>query len=114
MNITQIMENKELNATEKLSKLADVIAEARKAYGNEEMEITCPEVLTTEGVMSMKYLSAEDKLVEASKAINGVLSTAIAANECNEGVILDKAIEVGLATDPILCNLTTTTGSKYF
>ena len=113
MTISQILDDTESSAAEKLSELGSVITKARKAYGNEELEIAIPKVPTTDGYVTMQLLSADDKLVLASTEIRNIIINVTAGTELTEGVVFDRQLEFYLAINPILVNLGATTKSAY-
>ena len=113
MTISQILDNKESTATNKIEQLAEVVAKARKAYGNGKLDITAPKVPTTDGYVNINLLSDEDKVALASIEIRKIIVDATAAVECTEGIVLDRKIEVALATNPVLVNITTKVDSAY-
>ena len=113
MTISQILDNNDMPAAEKVAGLAKVIAKARTAYGNTDLEITAPKVHTTDGSVPIKLLSDEDKVALASIEIRSILTKVTAGTECTEGVVFDKQIEFYLAINPILANLTAKVESAY-
>lgn len=112
MTMTEILQS-DASATEKLTQLSQVVSTIRTAYGNPHIDIDVPEVNTSEGVSSMKYLSSEDKLALAERAIKQVILIASEACEEQQGVLFDKEVESLVAVSPVLTNLLTSTDSKY-
>lgn len=112
MTLTQILNSKK-KAAKKLEMVAEVVAKARKKYGNTDEEITSPEVNTTEGMTDLAYLTDADKVVMASKEINSIRVKAIESTKVTEGTVLDREIERLLAINPVLANLDSTSGSEY-
>jgi len=113
MSITEILSNKDTASQEKLEQLTSIIANARKAYGNEGIPITSPKVNTTEGAKDIKYLTWDDKLALAERVIDYCVTTAIANTDCTEGAVFDSELQSLLAVNPILTNLLTKVDSKY-
>lgn len=113
MTFTQILNNEGLTASEKIAKLSSLTTKAREAYGNQETEIAVPDVPTTEGIVSIKYLSDEDKVSLASCQIRNIANEAIATTECEEGAVLDREIERLVAKNPVLVNLLAKSESSY-
>lgn len=112
MTLTQILNSKK-KVAKKLEMVAEVVAKARKKYGNTDEEITSPEVNTTEGMTDLAYLTDADKVVMASKEINSIRVKAIESTKVTEGTVLDREIERLLAINPVLANLDSTSGSEY-
>ena len=100
-------------ASEKLKQLTTLVADIRKAYGNSDVEIDIPYVNTPDGMVSLTYLDDDSKVVLAGNQVRAASIEAIEICECTQGAVLDKEIEGLIATDPILCNLASTSGSKY-
>jgi hypothetical protein len=113
MRLTEILDNKETPAAEKLKQLFNVVIKAREAYGNIETVLTSPIVNSTEGYVDMKYLSAEDKLALAQQQIRYITTEVIAITDTTEGTVFDREFERLLAVNSTLSNLTTTVDSKY-
>ena len=115
MTLTKIINAKseEMDSAAKLVAIGEKVAKARAAYGNEEAEISVPEVNTANGFVSIEYLSDGDKVAVAAAAIEDIRMIAIETTKDAEGVMLDKEIERLLATSSVLCNLTATSGSDY-
>ena len=112
MTLTEILQS-EASSTEKLSQLADVVETARKAYGNTEVEVETPYIPTLDGMVCMKYLDSDSKLALAERTIRIITIEALEACEANPALVLDREIERLIAADPILCNLLSSSGSKY-
>ena len=112
MTLTQILNSKK-KAPKKLEMVAEVVAKARKKYGNTDEEITSPEVNTTEGMTDLAYLTDVDKVAMATKEINSIRVKAIESTKVTEGTILDREIERLLAINPVLTNLDSASGSEY-
>jgi len=115
MNLTQII-NADVKAMDNDAKLVAISAKvdsARTAYGNEEVEITSPEVSTCEGVVGIEFLSSADKVALAGQEIACIRMKAIESVKCTEGRVLDREIERLLAVNSTLCNLAATSDSEY-
>lgn len=110
--LTSILNSKK-KAHVKLAAIIEVVARARKAYGNADIEIDPAEVNTTEGKTEIIYLTDADKVAAARREINTIRVKAIESTKVTEGVILDREIEKLIAVNPILTNLESTSGSDY-
>lgn len=100
-------------ASEKLKQLAELVYDIREAYGNTDVTIDIPYVNTPDGMVSLTYLDADSKVAFAGQSVRAITIEAIEICEATQGAMLDKEIESLVATCPILCNLSSTTGSKY-
>ncbi|MFA7029621.1 MAG: hypothetical protein WC179_05060 [Candidatus Cloacimonadaceae bacterium] len=113
MTFTELFQDKELKASEKLSKLTDLVSKVRSAYGNSDVDIDVPYIHTVDGNVKITYLQPEDKVKLAEREIRSITIQAVETMESNQGVILDKEIERLVSTNDVLCNLASSTDSKY-
>lgn len=113
MTFNEILTNKDSVASEKLKQLVELVYDIREAYGNTEAEIDIPYVNTPDGMVSLTYLDDESKVALAGQSVRAASIEAVEICEATQGAVLDKEIEGLIATDPILCNLTASSGSKY-
>ena len=116
MNLRDILEStddKKYPVEKKLEAIVSTVAKARAAYANEDMDITVPEVNTTDGVVDLSMLNKTDKLALAIRAIDTIRTHAHEDAKNNEGVNVSKAIEAMLATSPLLANLTESPENDY-
>ena len=97
----------------KLQDLINLVSGIRKEYGNSDIEIDVPYVNTPEGMVSFMYLDDESKVAFAGQAVREATVEAVEICEATQGAMLDKELESLVATCPILCNLSSTSGSKY-
>ena len=111
--IKDILRDEDMKSAEKLTLVQDIVETARKMYGNEDVTINVPDVNTTAGMKSLKYLSDDSKVAVASTAFDTIVNIAIEAHTDTQGMMLDREIESLIACDPILVNLAATTGSTY-
>lgn len=111
--LTDIFADKDMKAEDKVVAIAEVVATARKNYGNTELTITAPKVPTTEGNVDIKLLKAEDKVAIAEQQVRNIIAKVVAGTECTEGVIFDRQVEFYLAINPVLTNITAATDSDY-
>ncbi len=105
MGLSKILNSKKLESDEKLIKIVKIVQTAQENYGNEDHKVDAPEVHTTEGLVSMDYLSDDDKLTIAAKCITEIRNEAIEEVKCNPLVILDNIVTDMIATSPVLTNL---------
>ena len=115
MTLTEIInaDVKDISNDDKIVKLAKVIASARKAYGNGEVEIASPRVNTCDGTVDIKFLSAADKVALAGQEIRTIRAKAIQTTDVTDGAVLDKEVERLLAVNSTLVNLTAKSESAY-
>ena len=102
--ITEILHSSE-EPSEKIMKIASIVADTRKSYGNREAVISVPEVTTVTGIFPLSALSEESQLELASIQVNNVLQEVIESTNATEGVNAAKTAEALIATNPILVNL---------
>lgn len=112
MKLSEIFSS-ELSASEKITKIADVVVKARTAYGNTDSEITAPEIHTVNGLEDLAMLSAESKVAIAESEVQNIKTVAYEYTKAFEGARLDRKIEELIAISPILANITAATESDY-
>ena len=112
MTFNEILKS-DASAEAKLQDIINLVATIRKEYGNSDVEIDSPYVNTPEGMVSLKYLDDESKVIYAGHQVRSATVEAIEICESTQGAVLDKELESLIATDPILCNIATNSGSKY-
>lgn len=113
MSITKALNQKDVAADVKLTTVAEIVAGARKAYGNEEAEIKSPLVNTTNGSMEFEHLDDESKVKLLKSEVGRVKAQAIENARNNEGVKIDKEIEKLVATNPLFTNIQPGTKFEY-
>ena len=115
MNISKILEQtkEEATDTQKVAAVAEMVASARKAYGNSDAEITAPYVPTTDGDVQLKYVDDATKLVLIGKEVRKIKAIAVQTAQESEGVNINKLVESFLATSPVLVNISDTTEFDY-
>ena len=113
MSITKILSNKDASAEEKLERVAEIVAQARSAYGNEDAVITVPRAYTTNGDMPFDLLDDDSKVALLSGEVAAVKSAAVEFSEQNTGVNLNKKIEELLATIGLFTNISAGTKFEY-
>lgn len=112
MTFTEILTS-DASAEAKLQELANLVKDIRTSYGNTDVEVEVPDVTTADGMVELKYLDAESKVVLAGRQIKAATMEAVEECSCNPACVLDREIERLVATNPIMCNLLANTGSKY-
>lgn len=113
MNLTTLLADKDMSASEKLTKVAEVVAKARKAYGNPDVKIKVPSVPSTEGQQELTYLSDADKVAVARTEVAKIKVAAIETTKCTKGAVLDRELERLISVNPVLVNLDVESGSEY-
>lgn len=112
MTFTEILIS-DASAEVKLQELANLVKDIRTSYGNTDIEVEVPYVTTADGMVELKYLDAESKVVLAGRQIKAATMEAVEECACNPACVLDREIERLIATNPIMCSLLANTNSKY-
>ena len=112
MTFTEIFQS-DASTEAKLQDVATLVSSIRTKYGNRDVEIDMPEVNTDSGIMKLSYLSNEDKLELAKRCIKDAIIVAAEEVEANQGTLFDRVVEQIVATSPVLCNISSSTGSAY-
>ena len=99
MSLTEILTRKDADPAEQLKEVAEVVAVARKAYGNEDAEIAAPACETTEGRMKFNHLEPAGQVALLRKQLSLVKAQAVEFAETTAGASVDKKIEELLATN---------------
>lgn len=113
MNLTEIINSTTMEPTEQLERIVEIIARARKAYGNDTVVIKTPTVGTVDGGMDLGLLSVEDKVALAKQEIRLTRMKAIEATKATDGAVIGKEWERLLAVNSTLVNLTETVDLGY-
>lgn len=113
MSITKILSDEKTSATEKLEKIVEVVAAARKAYGNEDAEIESPMVNTVHGQMRFNHLEDDSKVEVIRGTVSRLKVEAVEFAEQTPGGNVNKKIEELLATSPIMANVSQGTKFEY-
>ena len=115
MSITKILATPvaELSHADKILQVATIVAAARKAYGNTDKKIDSPQIPTSEGVMSLEYVSDETKVYLIGKEIRQIRMAVMEAEKTQPGVNPNKLVESMMATSGILANISNTTDFNY-
>ncbi len=113
MSLTKILSQKDANAEEQLVQVAEIIAKARQAYGNEDAVIDAPMVNTPHGNMSFVHLEADSKVAMLRGEVAVIKAKAVEFAEQNAGANINKCIEELLAIDPYFTNVGNGTKFEY-
>lgn len=113
MKLSDIFNDKDMSATDKVAKIAKVVTKAREAYGNTDANITAPEIHTVNGLEDLKMLSAESKIAVAESEVQNIKTVSYEYTKSFEGASLNKKIEELLAISPILANIAASVDSDY-
>lgn len=113
MSLTKILTEKDANAEDQLSRVAEIVGAARKAYGNEDATVEAPMCQITEGVMSFVHLEAESQVQLLRKQVSLIKAAAVEFVESNEGSEMNRKIEELLAINPYFCNVGNGTKFEY-
>lgn len=113
MSITKTLSDKKIESSEKLSRVAEIVAQARANYGNEGVEISSPSVGTANGYMSFVHLDDDSKVVMLQGEVAKLKASAVEYAEQNEGVDLNRKIEELLATNGMFVNIAAGTKFEY-
>lgn len=113
MGLQEILNNEKLSDAKKVKAIAKVVAAAREAYGNEDADITAPEINTINGLEDLNMLCNESKLAIAESEITNIRVVAVEYTKAFEGAVLDKKVEELIAISPVLANITATVKSAY-
>jgi hypothetical protein len=113
MSLTKILTEKDADAEDQLSRIADIVGQARNAYGNADAVISAPSVDTTEGRMSFMHLEAAGQVALLRKQVSLIKANAVEFVEMNPGSSIDKKIEELLAINPYFANVGNGTKFAY-
>ena len=97
-----------MSSAKKLAKITETVTILRELYGNQDVEVEAPEIPTSEGMVSMDYLSDDDKLAVAARFITDIRNESIERVKANPLTILDNEVVSLIATSPVLTNLDST------
>ena len=113
MSITRILHQKDADAEVQISAVAEIVAAARKAYGNEEAVIEAPMVNTPHGTMSFVHLEAASQVETLRGEVAGIKAAAVEFVEQNSGASLNKQVEELLAINPFFASVGNGTKFEY-
>jgi len=113
MSITKILAEKDTDAGEKLDRVAEIVAAARKAYGNEDAVVESPKVNTVNGILSFIHLDDASKVEHLKAAVAKLKSEAVEYVEQTPGAGLNRKIEELLSTHGMFVNISAGTKFEY-
>ena len=113
MSITKILTEEKTPASEKLERVAEIVAGAREKYGNADVEISAPSVNTPHGYMSFLHLEDEGKVALLRDQVALIKAVAVEYSEQNEGVNMNRKIEELIATNGMFVNIAAGTRFEY-
>ncbi len=113
MSITKILAEKDVEASDQLIRVAEIVAKARDNYGNTEEEVKSPMVDTTHGKMNFNHLEDEAKVKLLKGEVQKIKAKAVEFAEQNEGVNLNKKIEELISTNGYFVNISAGTKFEY-
>lgn len=113
MSLTKILSEKKADAEDQLTRVSEIVASARKAYGNEEAVIEAPMVTTTNGQMSFIHLDSESRVEILRGVVGSIKAAAVEFVEENPGASMDKQIEELLAINPFFTSVGNGTKFAY-
>lgn len=113
MSITKILAQKDVEAADKLAQVQEIVAEARKAYGNVDAEIKDVKVNTAYGYMNFSNLEAEGQVEILRDQAMKIKAQATQYVEDNEGTVIGQKVKELLAVNPFFNNVSTEAGYDY-
>ena len=113
MSITKILSNEETSVEEKITAIAETVAKARAAYGNEEAVIDDPLINTSYGEMRFSNLENDSKLQFIRNEVAKIKVLACECVEENQGVNVNRRVEELIAINPVLANISSGTKFEY-
>jgi len=113
MSITKILSEDKTPAEDKLDRVAEVVATARSAYGNEDESIESPSVQTPNGMMKFVHLEDESKVAVLRAELGRIKAQAVEFVEQGEGRSMNRKIEELLATNGMFVNISAGTKFEY-
>ena len=113
MSITKILSDEDLKDSEKLEKVAEIVAGARKKYGNGEEEIPDVKVTTAQGSMFFTHLDDNSKVAILDNEARNIKMSAVTYVENHPGSLLDKKVEELIAINTYFANVANGTKFEY-
>lgn len=113
MSITKILADKNLEAEDKIAKVGEIVAKARKAYGNSDTEIKDVNVNTAFGVLPFSGLEDDSKVEILRDEALKMKAAATQAVANTPGVVFGKKVEELLAVNPYFANATKGAKDSY-
>jgi len=113
MSITKLLAAEKVDPSEKLKAVAQIVAQARSAYGNEDTVIECPRVDTPHGSMPFNVLEDDSKVVVLRNEVAMLKAQAVEFAENYPGVNINKKLEELVAVNALLVNISAGTKFDY-
>ena len=113
MSIIKILTDVTADDATKLDAVATIVKSARKSYGNIKAEIASPDVSTVNGEMSFEHLLDDSKVAMLTNEAMSLRSYAIEFARNVEGGNINKKLEELIATNPLMCNIESTSDFSY-
>lgn len=113
MSITKILAQKDVEAADKLAQVQEIVAKARKAYGNTDAEIKDVKVDTVYGYMNFSNLEAESQVELLRNEAMKIKAQATQYVENNEGTVIGQKVTELLAVNPLFNNVSAEAGYDY-
>lgn len=105
MSLTKVLNQKDTDPDKILEQVAEIVASARKAYGNEDAKIEAPSVNTAHGMMPFDVLESDAKVAILKQEVGAIKAQAVEFGQQVPGANVDKQIEQLLATHPLFVNV---------
>lgn len=113
MSIIKILADKNIEDSAKLEQVAEIVAKARKDYGNTKDVVKASEVNTPYGVASFDSLLDDAKVHYLSGEVQRIRAAAIEFGKGTEGANVNKKLEELIATNPMFCNIVNKSEYSY-
>lgn len=113
MSIIKILNDKNVEAADKLTAVAEIVANARETYGNSSADIPAVKIDTAHGRLSFNHLEDDSKVEILRNEAMNMKAKAIAFVEANPGAVLNKKVQELLATNAFFANVATGTEFEY-
>lgn len=113
MSITKILTEKDADAENQLTRVAEIVSQARAAYGNEDAAIEAPMVDTPHGRMSFVHLEDDAQVERLRGEVARIKANAVEFCEQNAGSSMNRKIEELLAINPYFVNVSPGTKFEY-
>lgn len=113
MSIFKILTAKEVSDETKLEGVAEIVANAREAYGNADKKVPSVDVNTAYGATSFDALLAESKVQLLTNEVQKIRAMAVEFARHQPGANVNKKIEELIATNSMFCNIEDKSDMSY-
>lgn len=113
MSIIKVLNDKNTSSEDKLQAIAEVVASARAAYGNQGTEIPSTSVNTTYGAVDFENLEDDSKVELIKGEVMRIKVIAVEAAKATPGTNVNKEIEKLIAVNSFLNNIVAKTKFDY-